>query len=463
MPARTRGPSADGDAARRRRLLLLAYYYPPIGGAGVQRGVKFLRYLPELGYDATVLTGPGSTRGRLAPADETLLADVPRHTGVVRVEGPEPPRASAWTERAERWLRLRSPWARWWIEGARRAGAAPARGADVLLATMSPWETGEAAAALARDAGVPWVADLRDPWALDEVLVYPTGLHRRWDLARMRAVLRSAAAIVMNTPEALERLGRAFPELAGRATAIPNGYDAADFEGPTPIRRDSAFRIVHTGYLHTELGRRHRRGGALRRALGGSEGADLYTRSHVYLLEALERLRRERPDDEIEVHLAGVTSDTDRAIAERYPFVKLHGYLAHADSIALIRSADALFLPYHDLPAGTRATTVPGKTYEYLASGRPILAAVPDGDVRDILAAAGHAVLCRPADVEGLTDGLARLLDARRAGEAWPVPESGTVRQFERRTLTAELARVLDSVAGAPRHGPAAAAVPAAR
>ena len=66
-----------------------------------------------------------------------------------------------------------------------------------------------------------------------------------------------------------------------------------------------------------------------------------------------------------------------------------------------MRSADLLFLPMHDLPEGTRAGLIPYKTYEYLGARRPILAAVPDGDVRDMLAPLERVWLVRPADVDG--------------------------------------------------------------
>ncbi len=72
-----------------------------------------------------------------------------------------------------------------------------------------------------------------------------------------------------------------------------------------------------------------------------------------------------------------------------------------------MRSADLLFLPMHDLPAGRRAGLVPQKTYEYLAAGRPILAAVPDGDARDLLDASGVARLCRPADAAAMAAAVA--------------------------------------------------------
>ena len=93
-------------------------------------------------------------------------------------------------------------------------------------------------------------------------------------------------------------------------------------------------------------------------------------------------------------------------VAERSPFVRIRGYLNHLESIALIRSADLLFLPLQNLPAGQRAGNVPGKTYEYLAADRPILAALPDGDARDLVTAAGAAYVVDPDDLVlgGLVD-----------------------------------------------------------
>ena len=77
-----------------------------------------------------------------------------------------------------------------------------------------------------------------------------------------------------------------------------------------------------------------------------------------------------------------------------------------------MRSADLLFLPMHDLPPGRAAGIVPYKTYEYLAAERPILAAVPDGDARDLLRVP-HATLCRPKDVEAMAAAIADAIDAR--------------------------------------------------
>jgi glycosyltransferase involved in cell wall biosynthesis len=167
-----------------------------------------------------------------------------------------------------------------------------------------------------------------------------------------------------------------------------------------------------------------------------------------------------RARDEVEFHLAGVLTAADREAVGQSPAVRLLGYTTHAESIQLIRTADLLFLPMQNLPAGVRSTIVPGKTYEYLASGSPILAAVPDGDARDILVEAGNATLCRPDDVDGMAAALADRLERWRAGTAPDRPDPNVVARFEYRHLAGRLAEVFDEVLDEPGTRAAAAARP---
>ncbi|MGZ4382966.1 MAG: glycosyltransferase [Gaiellaceae bacterium] len=431
-----------------RNVLFLAYHFPPTGGAGVQRSAKFVRYLPALGYNPVVVTGGGVAAGRWTPHDASLLSEIPAEVQIHRlgVEPGESPRTRA---RAERWLRLRTPFARWWVEGAVAKGLEVGAETSLVYSSMSPFDSAEAAARLAGQLGLPWVADLRDPWALDEMFVYPSALHRRLELRRMRALLGSATAIVMNTPEAAAALLDSFPELRSKdVDVIPNGYDAADFDGADPARDDSLFSIVHTGYLHTELRRSSSRA---RRLLGGSlAGVDIGTRSHVYLLEGIRLALEARPDlrPVLAVKLAGVLSEHDRA-AISSPLVEPLGYLPHDRTIELMRSADLLFLPMHELPPGRRARIVPGKTYEYLAAGRPILAALPDGDARDLLGACESASLCRPSDADAMARIIVEELDRFRRDGPAPSRRPEEIGQFERRRLSERLAAVFDRALGA--------------
>jgi glycosyltransferase involved in cell wall biosynthesis len=433
------------------KVLTVAYMFPPIGGAGVQRNSKFVRYLPEFDYDPVVVTGPGEQNDRWTPTDRSLVRDIPVTTSVHRIAARPPDTTSRARSLAGRVLMLDSPQIRWWVDSTTTLATPLARECELIFASLVPYEIAPAAMRLARATGRPWVADLQDPWALDEMWLYPSAAHRRWDLRRMRRTLGTAAAIVMNTPEAAGRLLAAFPELAGRpVVSIPNGFDAADFAGAAPDRDPSTFRIVHTGYLHTDAGLRLQEVRWLRRMLGGWTGEiDILTRSHVYLLAALRRVVAEdsRAADDIELVLAGVLSDADRVVAQDSPVrVTMPGYVDHATSVGLLRTADLLFLPMHDLPPGVRAGLVPGKTYEYIASGSPILGAVPDGDARELLERVGTAGLCRPKDVEAMATEIRRNLERWRSGAEPPVLNATAAAPYERRALTGRLAQLFDQV-----------------
>ena len=411
----------------------------------MQRPTRFVRYLPELGYEPAVITGPGVAPGRWTPEDAELVAEIPAAIEVHRVPGPEPAQEGR-GEQLERWLRVPSAWSRWWIEGATELGRTQSGAAELVYTWMQPYQTAAAGAQLARVLGKPWVADLGDPWAFDEMIAYPSRVHRRFEARRMRSLLGQADAVVMSTTEAVRRLVTAFPEFQRKTViAIPNGFEPADFSGPVAPRDDDRFRVVHTGYLHTDLGLRYRRFGALRRLLGGTvPGVDVLPRSHVYLLEAIERLLKRRPElrGRIEVVLAGVLSSSDREVADRYDFVSTPGYVTHARAVELMRTADLLFLPMHDVERG-RATIVPGKAYEYLAADVPILAAVPDGDIREVLATGGRSTLCRPADVEGLSLAVEDALSGITPDA--PVVGAG-IERYSYPRLARELAGLFDSV-----------------
>ena len=437
------------------KILYVAYHFPPIGGGGVQRNSKFVRYLPELGYEPVVVTGPGGARDRWTPPDPTLGDELPDGLEVHRVAGPEPEVSSGVRGMLERRLFVPAPFARWWQRGLVETALRVGRDCDLVYGSIVPYESGEAIAEAARKLGKPWIADLQDPWALDEMWLYASELHRRVDLRRMRQVLESADAVVMNTPEAAERVLHAFPTLRSRlVTSIPNGFDAADFpEAPSP--GTDRFRIAHAGYLHTKEGLRLRDVGWARRVLGGRyDEVDILPRSHVYLLDALRAAVAEDPAvaAEVEVVLAGVVNDVDRRVAESAPVaVELPGYVDHAATIRLLQGANLLFLPMHDLPSGRRAGLVPGKTYEYLASGVPILAAVPEGDARDLLSAAGNAAICRPTDTEAMAQLLLEQIRRWRRGEPGPAPDPAVLAPYERRELTRRLAGVFDATLSAGR------------
>lgn len=443
-----------------KKVLFIAYYFPPIGGGGVQRSLKFVKYLPQFGFAPLVLTASAPPAERWSPRDERLLADLPPECSVHRVSGLPAVELNGWNRRVRELCMVPTPFGVAWSRAVVREGERLCREQrpDLIFVTLSPFEGATAAAALSRRFGIPWVADLRDPWALDEMQVFASGLHRRLARNRMRAALQSASLVIMNTPEASHRLVTAFPEYARRPVAdLTNGYDAEDFATLSYRREEATFSIVHTGSLHTKQGQIVARQRALLERLGRIEpGVDFLSRSHAYLLEALRRWQARDASvmRHVRLILAGSLTAEDQRLVDQSPvrhLVTTEGYRSHAQTLQLQKQAELLFLPMHNLPLGRRATVVPGKTYEYLATERPILAAVPEGDARDFVRQAGTGRLCAPSDVEGMIGILQQRYQQWRADRSPPPADRAFIAQFERRSLTARLAEHLREVLDRPQ------------
>ncbi len=418
-------------------VLFLAHYFPPIGGAGVQRSAKFVKHLPGLGILPLVLTGEGKPSDRWTPEDRSLQADVPTEVPVIRVAVPG-------ADSLDREARMRRRHEAFVKAG---SGAIAEHRPKAILVTMSPFDDALIAAELARKYNLPWVADLRDPWALDEFQVYRSFWHRQRERRKMESYLGSAASIIMNTPEAMRKFRAAFPRLASRArVAITNGYDVEEFQVNWNRPRNLKFTLVHSGYLHTESGLHQQRRSFEYRLLGRIEpGVRILPRSHFYLMQALEKWLSQDASlvGNFRAEFIGVGSPTDEALVRNSPareLVRFTGYLPHSECVQRVMNADLVFLPMHQVPAGTRASIVPGKTYEYMATRRPILAAVPESDAKDFLKAAGTARLCDPEDV-------GQMLEALRSAYAeWKSGADGSsrwnavaVQRFERANLTKQL------------------------
>ena len=441
------------------RILFIAYYFPPMGGPAVQRALRFVKYLPSKGYLPSVIAGPASLNDRWTPTDGTLTLGIPSEVSLHAANGQPPASESGILKKTQTWLARPSRFARWWANTATDMAFRAADGARLIFTTMSPFESATAAAESSRRLGIPWVADLRDPWALDDVRAYTSSFHRKLDMLRMDKLLSTASLIIMNTPQAAIDVKNMLPGLrTKRVICIPNGFDREDFQCPVEPRADSKFRIVHSGAMYTDKGLWERRRN-FHRLLGGIEaGVDIFTRSPVFLLDAITRWCKKEPriaaDLEV-MFVGGLTTDDQAAIASSKvrDLTRSTGALSHAESLKLVRTADLLFLPMHNLPPGRRCRSVPGKTYEYMASGRPILGAVPEGDARDFLSQCGTALLCRPDDVEGMVEQLNTAYDAWKAGRPVGRMDRTFVDQFEGRRQTAKLAeefgRVLQDVVSA--------------
>jgi hypothetical protein len=442
-----------------RSVLYLAYFFPPRGGAAVQRSLKFAKYLPQFGWRPLVVANGGAIEDKtLKVQDPTMLKELPEEA-VVRYTALTPAENRRYQQSQSK-LRQRlevTDSMGWWVEPAIRLGMemAAEHKPQAIVVTMSPFSSARAGMELKRRLGLPLVFDLRDPWALDETRIYPTRWHAWRDKVAMGRAMEAGDRIVMNTPQSAEGVRQTFKQAAEKVVAITNGYDAADFgNAPQPAPRD-VLRIVHTGMFHTELvrywddllaGR-----GMMNKLKHGPRPINLWTRTPRYLLEAMELLIR-RGDiaaEKLELVLVGEVSKEDRALVEKSAVassVKMLGYTNHTQSVGWLESADVLFLPLHTPLDGGPALIVPGKAYEYLGSGRPILAMCPPGDMRDFVTQSHSGIVTGGADVLGAAEALLKFYNAKREGRVVVDQDRAAVERFERRELTRRLAGVLDEV-----------------
>lgn len=435
-------------------ILFVSYYFPPRGGSGVQRAAKFARYLPGHGYRPIVLTcDDGSiTQTR----DASLLGEL-AGTEVVRVPGREDV-----VKRLARWhlgpltsLTLQPDAQILWRDAAVTAGvdAAERHDAAAIYTTVQPFSAALVGLDLKRRLGLPWVLDYRDPWTNSQSLVWPSRWHYERERAMERTCLAEADRVVVVTPGMRDRLAEAFPRAASKIRLIPNGYDPTDLEDlPRAPAQDGIFRIAFTGRLYPLSGKRNRRHRARFPAYRHS-AVDFTTHSAGPLFRAVRRLLAQHPElrPHLRIDLAGnIPADHAEYIAGHglSDVVTLHGMLPHREALTLVARANAVFLPMRTELDGQRSYNASGKIYEYLGQGKPILAAVPEGDAADIVRQAMAGWVVDPYDEVGFTQTLVEQIRRHREGRPAAVMDRAFISGYTRQRQTALLASEFDALLG---------------
>ena len=412
--------------------LLVSFYFPPAGGGGVQRPLKLAQYLPAMGVETHVLA-PDDPRwlhrddGLRAPSQAWV-----HRARYVGVSGGKPSEVLAGTQGLERVatkarLQLRrlvvpdenATWALTAIP----AGIKLVRkhDIDVIVSTSPPPSTHLIAAAIARATGAQWVADLRD-----SIVAHA---HRRADSAATRAkssLQLRVARLVASRADAITCVSEAISDETralgppGPVVTIANGCDFDDFAGLTYARTDR-LRLTHAGSFFGK-------------------------RDPKPFLQALADSKLQ----DVTVRFVGDFRPADRDWAESLGLgdrLELLPYAPRAESLALQRDSEALLLLIPEADGRGRGV-LSGKVFEYVAVGRPILAAVPpDGAAAELIRETGAGVVVPPDDPAAIRAALEGL-HARWREDGLPdvqLDEEWRTR-LSRRTRVEEMATLLHGV-----------------
>jgi glycosyltransferase involved in cell wall biosynthesis len=437
------------------RVLLVAYYVPPAGGPAVQRILQFVEFLQEEGWTPEVLTvREGAYPNRDPALVERMPASVPVHrtpaldpyalyqaftgtseadlpTGSMQQEEP------SWRETLARWVRANVfiPDARvgWWPFAVYRGLRLLDSGRfDAVLTSGAPHSVHLIGAALRAWRGVPWVADLHDPWT--DIGYYDELPHtwwaRRLDAALERHVLANASAVTTVSP--------AWADLfAGKASnryhVVENGFSAREFAA-VDERIEEDFVLSHVGKLYA-------------------------SRNPTALWQALARLRDEDAVPRLKIRLIGTVDPVVlRSLDEQglMPVVERTSFLPHDEAIRHMARSTLLLLVIE--PFGQAQGMITSKLYEYLASGRPVLGVgPPEGDAHALLRKHKAGTVVGWGDVDTAASVVRDHYEAWAAG----IPQAGAgpeaLAEHTRRHQARRMARVLSRVTGrtAPPEGSA--------
>jgi glycosyltransferase involved in cell wall biosynthesis len=291
---------------------------------------------------------------------------------------------------------------------------------DVLYSTAPPWTGQLVTRVLASLPGCPWVADFRDPWARAPWRETRTPAARRAAEVLEQAVVRKADAIVFTTRTNLEEYTSYYGStLASKFRLVRNGSDREEFDGVEPLPPASRFTLLHAGSLY-----------------GG--------RSPGVLFAALAALRdRGVIDDESfcfrqigRVALTGFDFEAERARFGLEGLVEIVPSKPRREILREMVSASCLLL----LQPGT-LVSIPGKLFEYVAAGRPILAIAENGETSDLVRASGRGLAVLPGDQPGIEQAIETLISSRA-----PVERPSSLDLFDGALRTRELVAVLESV-----------------
>lgn len=428
----------------RHRVLLISYLFPPCGESGVQRNLKYAKYLLQFGWKPYILTVKDIFYHSY---DYSLLNQLSKEVVIARTGSLDPYRIASilirlfkfkngnsqkqsqndqkgktWSMRIYRTLR---DWLVFpdtcvaWIPFAFLRGffIIKKHKIEAIVASVWPYSSAVVSYLLSKATGIPFMLDFRDGWTDDPYLGRPTVLHKNAHRFLEKLIVPRANAASVYGDFLRDLLAVKYPEL--RLEVLTNGFDPEDFVGIKPaLKKEGLRRIVYSGSVYSNY---------------------TFFRS---MLDSLYDMPRSFLD-KFEIVFVGRVEipNAQDLISERglEHNVKLIGYVAHTTAIEYLLSADALLfgLPAADIWAYS------GKIFEYIMTKKPIISFVNNqGIAADLLRQIGCGDWILPPGQEKRF--AEKITSISNLG--WPELQNNDIEKFSRKDLTRRLAEILKSL-----------------
>ena len=380
-------------------LLVISASAPPVGGAGTIRMAKFVKYLPEFGYQPVIVSLDEGYFKR-AYIDESLLDDV-REATIYRLS-PSIDNISSIGKplRNLRYLRL-----------AKRAFRE--NRIDIIFSTHPLPTAHLVALRLKQGFGIPWVADFRDGFLSHPFYSAPFW-RRRYD-ARLEQSIAENADVILTATRGIADYFISRYDIAGKVVFIPNGFDPDDF-GDKGLGHSGKFSMLYTGTISRTM------------------RAD-------NLLLAVSKLKKENviTADNFEALFVGQTTDEFSRLVKKEnlgEIVKSLSPRPHSEICRVMEQASAFLLMVPDCRSCVQVLT--SKLFEYIGARRPIFALLPEkNEAKELIEKYNLGIVARCGDVADIADTLSKMIESCEFS-----PDPKVYERFNRKNQAKRLADI---------------------
>jgi glycosyltransferase involved in cell wall biosynthesis len=318
-----------------------------------------------------------------------------------------------------------------WFNSAVKAGleAIEHEKIDAIYSSSPPYTCSLIARALKRKSGLPWIAGFRDPWTGFITTPKRWAIPAKIDRTLEHAVFKEADAVEVAWTGIMKDARGKYPSLPPeKFHHLPNGFDSADYpDVPEGSRTDNRFTVTYAGSMY------------------GRRNPDAF-------LKAVEGLVSRGEVDRSKIRLRFIGRFGDEVMAmfrnsDLRDAIEVVGYMPHADSVRQLVLADALLLVVDECDESEEV--VPGKVYEYIGSGRSVLAVAPEKSaIADLIAETRSGYVAHQSNIAGIAHAFLTLYRDHLSNAQSLVPDTDAIARYERRNVTGELAHLLERVTG---------------